>query len=95
MGTVDSDAIKKIGFSGVKNQKGVLRIEFADGSAVDYLDVGYSMYRKVVMSSSHGKFYNDHIRGSSRQGNWFWLPPNLVTPLASFPVSFPEKFWME
>ena len=63
MGSVDSGAIKKIGFSGERNQKGVLRIEFADGSAVDYLDVGYSTYRNFVLSASQGKFYNDHIRG--------------------------------
>jgi KTSC domain len=62
MRTVDSDAIKKIGFSGAKNHNG-FRIEFADGRAVDYLDVGYGTYRKFVMSSSQGKFYNDHIRG--------------------------------
>ena len=63
MGVVNSDAIKKIGFSGERNQKGVLRIEFADGSAVDYLDVGYGTYRKFVVARSHGAFYNSHIRG--------------------------------
>ena len=63
MGAVDSDAIKKIGFSGNRNQNGVLRIEFADGSAVDYLDIEYGLYRKFVLSRSQGQFYNDYIRG--------------------------------
>lgn len=63
MGVVDSDAIKAIGFSGAKGRNGVLRIAFADGSAVDYLGVGYRLYRQFVLSSSLGRLYNDHIRG--------------------------------
>jgi hypothetical protein len=63
MGTVESDAIKAIGFSGHKGERGVLRVQLADGSTHDYPDIPYATYRRFVMSSSHGEFYNDRIRG--------------------------------
>ena len=63
MGTVNSASIKAIGFSGGKGEKGTLRIQFSDGKTVNYTDVAYSLYKRLVFSHSPGKFYNEEIRG--------------------------------
>jgi hypothetical protein len=67
MGSVDSDAIKAIGFSGRTNETGTLRVQLTDGKIIDYPGVPYSLYRKFVMSKSHGKFFNQNIRGQFRE----------------------------
>ena len=63
MGSVDSNSIKSVGFSGDRGEKGTLRIQFSDGKTVDYTDVAYSLYKRLVFSHSPGKFYNKEIRG--------------------------------
>ena len=62
MGTVNSDSIKSVGFSGDRGEKGTLRVQFQDGKSVDYVDVPYELYKRLVFSQSAGKFYNEHIR---------------------------------
>ena len=63
MGAVNSETIKAVGFSGNRGEKGTLRIQFSDGRTVDYTDVAYSLYKRLVFSHSPGKVYNEEIRG--------------------------------
>jgi hypothetical protein len=63
MGTVDSDVVKAIGFSGRTGEKGTLRVKLSDGTVVDYTGVEYELYRRFVLSNSQGQFFNEHIRG--------------------------------
>lgn len=61
---VDSDAIQSIGFDGGPGEHGILKVRFADGGEVlEYFDVPYSLYRKFLNAGSHGRFYNEHVRG--------------------------------
>ena len=65
MGTVDSDAIAKIGFSGSPGMRGVLRIEFKDGAVAEYEGVHWNRAKRFIFAQSHGQYYNQYIRGKA------------------------------
>jgi hypothetical protein len=64
MGTVVSDAIAKVGYSGTsRHSPGDLRIEFLDGQTVTYKQVPWNIFSGLVRSRSKGLYYNNFIRG--------------------------------
>jgi KTSC domain len=62
MGSVVSDAVSKIGFSGGKDQSGTLRVQLSDGSTHDYPNTTYAKYKRFVLAKSQGSFYNRYIK---------------------------------
>lgn len=59
---VTSDTIQSVGYSSLS---GTLEIEFTDGSLYQYSDVPERIYRDLIGASSHGTYFNEHVR------DWF------------------------
>jgi hypothetical protein len=57
--TVTSGTIRSVGYSPLS---GTLEIEFTNGSLYQYSDVPESVYRDLMAASSHGTYFNEHIR---------------------------------
>jgi hypothetical protein len=56
---VTSGTIQSVGYSPLS---GTLEIEFTNGSLYQYSDVPESVYRELMTASSHGTYFNEHIR---------------------------------
>ncbi|MDD4253867.1 MAG: KTSC domain-containing protein [Methanofollis sp.] len=57
--TVTSTTIQSVGYSSLS---GTLEIEFTHGSLYQFSDVPASVYRELMAASSHGTYFNEHIK---------------------------------
>ncbi|WP_067049149.1 KTSC domain-containing protein [Methanofollis ethanolicus] len=56
---VTSTTIQSVGYSPLS---GTLEIEFTNGSLYQFSDVPASVYRELMAASSHGTYFNEHIK---------------------------------
>lgn len=58
---VSSETIAEIGY-----RDGTLEILFTSGSVYQYFDVPEHVYEALMSADSHGRFFNEHVRGHFR-----------------------------
>lgn len=56
---VESEALRGVGYDANRR---VLEIEFTSGEVYRYLDVPASVHVGLMGATSHGEYFNDHIR---------------------------------
>ena len=56
---VESEALRGVGYDANRR---VLEIEFTSGEVYRYLDVPASVHAGLMGATSHGEYFNDHIR---------------------------------
>jgi hypothetical protein len=58
---VSSETIAEIGY-----QDATLEILFTSGAVYQYFDVPGVVYDELMRADSHGRFFNEHVRGRFR-----------------------------
>lgn len=58
MRRINSGKLRAIGY---ESRQRVLRVEFADGSAIEYLGVGDETWRRLSSSGAAWSYYRDNI----------------------------------
>jgi hypothetical protein len=58
MKTIHAGKLRAIGYDA---RERILRVEFDDGSAIDYANVGAEVWRRLSTSGSAWSFYRDNI----------------------------------
>lgn len=58
---VESSSLRSIGY-----EDGTLEIEFANGTVYQYFDVPQALYDELRRADSHGRAFNEQLRGHFR-----------------------------
>jgi hypothetical protein len=80
MKRINAGKLRAIGYDA---RQRILRVEFDDGSAIDYSGVGQEVWRKLSTSGSAWSYYRDNIEEefSGRRGRAIASPTKKPNPL--------------
>lgn len=82
---VESSNIARIGYDADRRE---LRVEFKSGVAHDYVAVPPEAHSKLMSADSHGKHFNEHVKGryENRKSGDAAPAPAPATPRGSPPL---------
>ena len=80
MKRINAGKLRAIGYD---PRERTLRVEFDDGSAIDYAGVGTEVWRRLSTSGSAWSYYRDNIEEefSGRRGRAVPVPETKANPL--------------
>jgi hypothetical protein len=58
---VESSVLRSVGYVA-----GTLEVEFTSGRVYRYFGVARAVYDQLLRADSHGRFFNEHVRGHFR-----------------------------